>query len=391
MGFVIRRRQVGLGLCAVALATFAAIYLAPRTDSVRESLPEKLSDAEFWKLVSEFSEPGGSFRSDNFVSNESAFQHVIPQLKKQIKPGGVYLGVGPDQNFTYIDAVAPKLAFIIDIRRQNMLQHLMYKALFELSDSRVEFLSKLFARPIPPELPRAITVEQLFEAFGSGSAEPALVQENLAAILLQLREKHHFSLAPDDSKNIEFVYRSFVSGGPEIRYSYPNQYAWRRFPSYSELMLETDGTGENGGGDNHSYMASEENFKAIKKLEAENRIVPVVGDFAGEKALRSVAGYLKENSASVTVFYTSNVEFYLFQTEDWKKFLNNAGELPVSKDSLFIRSYFNNYGSQFPNPPGWLYSPPQSYTLLDSMADLLADFGAGRIHKYFDVIRHSAP
>jgi hypothetical protein len=391
MSFVIRRRQIGLAFCIVALATFAAVYLAPRNNSVRENLPEKLSDTEFWRLAGEFSEPGGSFRSDNFVSNESAFQHVIPQLKKQLKPGGVYLGVGPDQNFTYIAALAPKLAFIVDIRRQNMLLHLMYKALFELSDNRAEFLSNLFARPIPTELPRAIPAEQLFEAFSNTSADAELAQDNLAAILRQLRETHRFSLAPDDSRTIEFVYRSFVSGGPDIRYSYPNQFAWRRFPSYSELMLETDGTGENGGGENHSYMASEENFKAVKRLQYENRIIPVTGDFAGEKALRSVAGYLRENGAAVTVFYTSNVEFYLFQTEDWKKFLHNVADLPLTRDSLFIRSYFNNYGSQFPNPPVWLYSPPPSYTLLDNITGLLGAFDAGRIHKYFDVIRRSAP
>jgi len=56
-----------------------------------------------------------------------------------------------------------------------------------------------------------------------------------------------------------------------------------------------------------------------------------------------------------------------------------------------IRSYFNNYGLQFPNPPGWLYSPPQSYTLLDSMPGLTKTFASGRIHNYFDVIRRSVP
>ena len=60
-------------------------------------------------------------------------------LKQDTKPGGVYLGVGPDQNFTYILALQPKIAFIIDIRRQNMLQHLMYKALIEISKDRADF------------------------------------------------------------------------------------------------------------------------------------------------------------------------------------------------------------------------------------------------------------
>ena len=35
------------------------------------------------------------------------FREVIPGLKKIAKPGGVYLGVGPEQNLTYIGALRP--------------------------------------------------------------------------------------------------------------------------------------------------------------------------------------------------------------------------------------------------------------------------------------------
>jgi hypothetical protein len=145
-------------------------------------------------------------------------------------------------------------------------------------------------------------------------------------------------------------------------------------------MLETD-----EGGVNHSYMASEENFQAIRRLEVENRIVPIVGDFAGEKALRSIGRYLKEHRAVVTAFYTSNVEFYLFQSEDWKKFLNNVAYLPVDENSLFIRAYFNNYGFRFPNQP----FGARSVTLLDSIAGLQTAFDSGQIRSYFDVIMRS--
>jgi hypothetical protein len=390
MGSVLRRRQVVFGLGMVVAVSLAAVLLAPRHDTEHRTLPVRLSDAEFWNLITESSEPGGYFRSENFVSNESAFQRVIPTLKKQVKADGVYLGVGPEQNFTYVSSLAPRLAFIVDIRRQNMLLHLMYKAIFELSSNRAEFLSRLFARPLPKALRNSFTIDELFEALGHKPSDPGLTKENLADILMQLREHHHFDLSQDDSRTIEFVYTSFVSAGPEIRYSFPNQYAWRRFPSYSELMLETDGTAENGG-DRHSYMASEENFQMVKKMEAENRIIPIVGDFAGEKALRSVGRYMREHGAAISTFYTSNVEFYLFQTDDWRKFFTTVAALPINNDSVFIRSYFNNYGLQFQNPPGWLSPPPQSYTLLDNIPGLVAAFGGGHIHNYFDVVRRSTP
>jgi len=86
-----------------------------------QSLPTRISDQDFWRMVTEMSEPGGFFRSDNFVSNEITFQWVLPELAKTTKTGGVYMGVGPDQNFTYIVAMQPRIAFIVDIRRQNMI------------------------------------------------------------------------------------------------------------------------------------------------------------------------------------------------------------------------------------------------------------------------------
>jgi hypothetical protein len=387
---VLTRRRLGFGLGLTAVVLVATLYLAPHRAGRLEGIPEQFSDAEFWNILTGFSEPGGYFRSDNFVSNESAFQRVIPELKKRVPQGGVYLGVGPDQNFTYIAALQPKVAFIIDIRRQNMLLHLMYKALFELAEDRKDFLSKLFARRTPETLSNEFTAEELFDAFHRTESDSKLATHNLEAILRRLRDHHRFDLSLQDSRDIQFVYNSFVSAGPEIRYSFPNQYAWRRFPSYLELMLETDGV-PGSGGTQQSYMASEENFQRIRRMELENRIIPIVGDFAGAKALRSVSDFLKERGATVSTFYTSNVEFYLFQTEDWKRFFDTVADLPINEDSVFIRSYFNNSGLPFPRPPVWLQSPPQSYSLLDGMASFQRAYAGGRIEEYADVVRRSQP
>ena len=96
-------------------------------------------------MAADFSEPGGYFRSENFLSNESGYQYVIPSLRKTVPRGGVYLGVGPEQNFTYLVALEPKIAFIVDIRRQNMLEQLFYKALFETSAEVLEGLFNAFS------------------------------------------------------------------------------------------------------------------------------------------------------------------------------------------------------------------------------------------------------
>jgi hypothetical protein len=122
---------------------------AQAAPAVAPEIPTRLSDSTFWRLISDLSEPGGFFRSDNFVSNETSFQYVIPELERTIRPGGVYLGVAPDQNFTYLVALRPRIAFIVDIRRQNMIHHLMYKAMIEMAPDRAGFMSLLFARPRP--------------------------------------------------------------------------------------------------------------------------------------------------------------------------------------------------------------------------------------------------
>src|SRR5262245_21179576 len=155
----IRRRVV-----AAAIVLFA--YLGPMSLTfsavvATDEIPKQLSDEAFWNIVTEFSEAGGYFRSENFVSNEMTFQYVLKDLKKT-RPGGVYLGVGPDQNFTYIIAMQPKIAIIFDIRRQNVMQHLMYKALVEMSSDRADFLSLLFSRKRPANLGPKSTPEELF-------------------------------------------------------------------------------------------------------------------------------------------------------------------------------------------------------------------------------------
>jgi hypothetical protein len=372
------KRTYLLSIVGLVLAIACAFLLLPRSNLNPLPLPSQYSDAEFWRMVSDFSEPGGFFRSDNFVSNETSFQHVIPELRRKTKPDGVYIGVGPDQNFTYLVALKPKLAFIVDIRRQNLLLHLLYKSIIERSEHRADFLSRLFSRPTPPNLARDSTPQQLLAAFVKVDASRDLFEKNYNDVINHLRADHQFPLEYADARTIEYVYRAFYTAGPDIRYSFPNQYVPRRFPSYEELMTETDMMGQN-----HSYLANEQNFAALKQLEIENRIIPLVGDFAGDKALRRIGEYLKEHGTAVTAFYTSNVEYYLFQSEDWRKFFANVRSLPLDDNSTFIRAYFS--GMRLPQQNGG--TRPE--TLLDGMLDLVNAFTDGEIRNYEDVIQRS--
>lgn len=375
----LRTNRVVRGLTALAAAWVTALLVVPRGVSAQD-LPSRLDDSTFWKLVTDYSEPGGYFRSDNFVSNEMAFQFVIPTLLQTTKPGGVYLGVGPDQNFTYIVALQPKLAFIFDIRRGNLEEHLLYKAVIEMSDNRADFLSRLFSRPRPAGLDTAASADSLLKAFASVATNDTLYQANLKAVKAWLTTHHHFALGDSDIAGIEYVYSAFSEAGPDLTYNFGNGRGGfrgygRGMPTYGELMVLDDGKGTH-----RSYIASEANYRALRQHELDNAIVPLVGNFAGDKAIRAVAGYLKERHATVTAFYLSNVEQYLWNgSDDGRKFFGNVATLPLDSASTFIRAVFGGAG-------GYRGGGMRGPTVLASMMDQLKAFNAGRINSYYDVI-----
>ncbi len=367
----------------LTLLALAGLLTVIATGAARaQGIPARLDDSTFWQIISDLSEPGGTFRSDNFVSNEAAYQYVIPGLQASIRPGGVYLGVGPDQNFTYIAAFAPRIAFIVDIRRQNLVQHLMYKALIEDSPDRAEFVSRLFSRRRPAGLDTNMSAQVILDAYADVAPDSVMFRRTLAAIRERLLSTHGFGLTQDDLNSLDYVFGSFYRAGPDITYSFGSagrSYGGYGMPTYAQLMTETDGHGVD-----RSYLGSESAYRAIKRMEEENLVVPLVGDFAGPKVLRAVGAFLKARGATVSVFYTSNVEMYLFQDADaWKRFYSNVTTLPIDSTSTFIRSLSNR---------GWVTSQnpnSRSAQLVASMADLVDAFAHGRIESYYSIIQVS--
>ncbi len=339
-----------------------------------DTLPSRLTDEEFADMITDFSEPGGYFQSDNFLSNESGYQEVIPTLVKTLKPGGVYIGVGPEQNFTYIAAFQPKIAFIIDIRRQNMLEHLFYKALMETAADRADFLSRLFARSRVESTADA-TPEALFRGYGSERPSSSTFETNVTRILNYLETEKGLKLTSDDEDGIRYVAQAFFKSGPELRFTFIGDADdSRRMPSYSELMTESDGVSQNW-----NFLATEKQFQAIQRLQKSNRIVPLVGDFAGPKTIRAVAKYVEDHQSAVRVFYTSNVEQYLFQdSEHWKHFYKNVATLPTESTSFFIRYFVGGRGNR-----------SRGTSLTSTIDSTMQAYRGGGLRDYDDVVNRS--
>src|SRR5215831_2960768 len=319
------------------LAVIVGIIVLTLSLTAADKLPATLSDTEFWSLIERISEPDGYFRSnsgstDNLLSNENGVSTAATALSMRPKGSGVYLGVGPEQNFSYIAAMRPRIAFITDIRRGNMLLHLMYKALFETSANRTDFVALLFNRKRPAGLTTRSTATELMRAYTRAeSNDEASFNTHLKSIVDRLTRTHTLRLSSDDLDGIKYIYQNFYQFGPAINYT-SSINGRSGAASYALLMETTDGSGTE-----RSYLASEESFTFVKNMEARNLIVPVVGDFAGPKALRTVGSYLKERGATVTAFYVSNVEDYLQRNGVWPKFCANVAALPLDSASAFIR------------------------------------------------------
>ena len=370
------RSRCAAGAVLVALTLLSGAIATPAATA---PLPARLADRAFWELSTSLSEPNGFFRSDNLVSNEHTFQYVIPRLIQQGRAGGVYMGVAPDQNFTYIVATRPQIAFVLDIRRGNLLEHLMYKALIELSADRVEFVSRLFAKPRPPSLGPRSSVNDIFTAFAAVSTSEAMYRRQVLEITNQLTKFHGFPLSPDDLEHIESIYFAFFWEGPSLRYSTGSGLGGPGrgvgFPSYEELMMATDWEGQARG-----YLASESAFQTLKGYQERNLIVPVIGDFAGPKALRGIGRYIREHESVVTAFYVSNVEQYLFQDGRFNEFARNVATLPVDARSTFIRSVWTRFGFA-----GSMLGPDSRGTALYPIRDFVKDFQDGLLQSYYDL------
>jgi len=357
-----------------ALPVLAGLLLIFNSVGRAEPLPTTITDQEFWGLVNGLSESGGRFQQQ-FMSNEDSFQHVIPELQKNTSKNGVYIGVGSEQNFTYIAAIQPKISFIVDIRRDNLLEHLMYKTMFEISKDRADFLSTLFSRKRPDNLNSNSTAKALFDAFEAVEPDTALFDRNVRGVIDRLVTVHNFDLSEADKVSITRIVASFRMAGP---------YALKGFgdttnPTYAQLMSMTDPAGRN-----QSYLASAENFAAVQKLERENRVIPLVGDFAGDKTIADIGKFLKDHDAVVDVFYVSHVERYLFDDfAHGKQFYSNVATLPLNPSSMFIRSVTTDISKRlgFPLPDG----KEKWRTFLFPINDCVERIADGRIKTYGDL------
>jgi hypothetical protein len=328
----------------------------------------------FARLIESLSEPGGEFDTDNLISNEKSYLHVIPALERDGVAGGVYIGVGPDQNFSYIARIRPSLAFIVDIRRDNLLMHLLFKALFEAGRNRLEYLSLLTGRVVPQhaEAWRNASIQQIVKYIDQTEAAPAAP---LKRRLHRAISRYGVSLSAGDLATIDRFHQAFVDEGLSLQFQSFGRPPRSYYPMYRDLLLETDRNGRQA-----NYLASEDDYQFLRTLEAEDRIIPVVGDLSGPHAVTAIGKLMAERGERLSAFYVSNVEMYLFRGGSFGRYVENLGRLPHTSTSVIIRSIFGGYALA-DSVPGY-YSTSTTHNL----DDLLAAYAGGRYRTYSDVL-----
>jgi hypothetical protein len=284
--------------------------------------------------VARLSEPAGYFDSDNLISNETSYLHAVSHLRSGRVTGGAFIGVGPDQSFSYIAAIKPSVAFMIDIRRDNLLMHLMFKALFERSRNRLEFLSRWTGRVVPRDVrswDRA-PIDRILAAVDSLPVDSSGVETD--SIIATVR-RYGVPLSLSDTTNLRRFHGEFVSHGLALRFTSTGRAPRYYYPTLRDLILERDLEGRQS-----SYFATEESWRFLKDLQARNGVIPVVGNLAGSTAFPAIGREVAARGETVSAIYVSNVEMYIWRDGSFGNFAANAARMPRNERSVIIRSFF---------------------------------------------------
>ena len=330
----------------------------------------------FADRVAQLSESGGYFDTDNQISNEKSYLHVLPALGQMGIKGGAYIGVGPDQNFSYIARIRPSIAFIVDVRRDNMLLQLLFKALFSMADTRAEYISMLFGRLPPPRTPvwKSAEIDSL-ATYVDGL--PPSKSPDIAALDVRIDkalDSFGVPLTTEDRGMIHEFHHRFVTAGLGLKFESKGRSPRSYYPTYRELLLETDRQGHQ-----LNFLASEADFEYIRAMEQQDLIIPVVGDLAGPSAINAISRHILERGERLSAFYVSNVEFYLFGDGKYPQFVENLERIPRSPNSVLIRSVFGKFIS-IDSVPGYF-----STQMIQPIESLVSG-GATGYRSYYSLI-----
>jgi len=279
-------------------------------------------DQSLARVVADLSEADAGRSADNLITNEDSIGRVADRLESG---DDVYLGVGPDQNFSFIARTRPRLSFVLDFRRRNALLHLMHKALFALGPDRAGYLERLLARR-PRKLPVNPSSDDLIAGFEGVTMDRDRLGSTIAEVASYLRPLG--VVAEEEWPEIATIQAKLAGPGLNARFL-----ALPMYPTLARLIRSKDRLGHPS-----HFLAREDWFQVVRAAEMGDRVIPIVGDFAGSKALASLADWLRQRGLRISTFYASDVEFFLLRSGKFPAYIANLARLPWSERAVLIRT-----------------------------------------------------
>ncbi len=259
------------------------------------------------------------------MSNEDSYSSVVARLEDDSPPKGLYLGVGPEQNLTLIAAARPSLALIADYRRRNGLVHLLHKALIMLANHRIDYLERLNSRSI--------------RGLRTGASPAELVNALRTAPMDRGRLSHEVEevrrlLAPlgwvdaTEWEEIARIQVKLAGQGMQAKFlGLPG------YPTVGEMIARRDPDGIA-----RHFLASDEAYQRVRRMQVDDRILPLVADLTGRAALGAVASWMGARGLALSVAYLSDVEFFLWRNGTWPSYIENLERLPRRDGALIVRT-----------------------------------------------------
>ncbi|WP_170136549.1 hypothetical protein [Nannocystis exedens] len=215
-------------------------------------------------------------------SNEVRHDVFFPYVAGK---GGVYVGVGSDQNYTLAAAAGSELMFLLDIDRSVVDLHRCYEALIEAS-------------PDP---------KTLFDRWTAGAVDESV----------KILEAAYAGLPEADRKRIVRLYKA----------------------ARETVYIHLDRVYRRHQGDRPTtWMSNPEMYQYIRDMFLADRVRMMGGDLTGPNSLQSVGAAARALNLPVRVVYFSNAEEYFDYN---KQFVANVEALVGDEESLVLRTIYS--------------------------------------------------
>ncbi len=233
------------------------------------------------------------------ITNEDRHDLYIPAIRDL---GGVYLGVGSNQNYEMIGWAKPTFAVLIDFDQMVVDIHKLYKVAFEHAESPDQFI----------------------EFWSSGQSD---------------RLRQFVRAAFPDDRQFLAVMKARRYAGQRI---YKKLQRTQRRHKRQKLA---------------SYLTDAGQYGDVRRQVQTGHVIAIRGDFTGTKTMRALGDLLKKHRQTVRVFYISNCEQYFKYDSNFR---HNINSLPVDTASLILRTrVWREFLPSTQEPKG-----PQRYTYI---------------------------